>query len=138
VGKNNLLLSSLSSFNNKKICLQYCIVTVSYQYAGFYLHNVTTFSRSLASSGRELQPPIYCTSLYVYYYIGGNLQKATTFFLPPRITFHKFSDWIHQQHHNCNIIIKYICINQSLKLNQHFLNQPKTASINHFDNPSSL
>ena len=114
----------------RKLCLQFCIGADLYQYASFYLQKAATFSRVPATTGRELQPPSSCTSWYVCWYVGANLQKATTFSLPLGTTFHKFSNWIHQQHHNCNSIIKYICINQPP------FETPTTESINHFDNPS--
>ena len=87
-------------FNIKKICLQSCIGANSYQYAGTHLQKATTFSRSPAYTGRELQPPSSCTSWYVYHYIGVDLQKATTFSLPPGTKFHKFSDWMLLVHNN--------------------------------------
>ena len=53
-----------------------------------------------ASTGRELQPPSSCTSIYVYQYLSVGLQKATTFTLSPGTMFHKFSDWILLVHIN--------------------------------------
>jgi len=63
----------------RKLCLQFCTSAVLYHYAGFYLQKATTFSRSPASLGRELQPPSSCTSRCVYWYICTDLQKATSF-----------------------------------------------------------
>ena len=40
-----------------KNCLQYCTDANSYQYAGIYLHNATTFSHFPTATVRELQPP---------------------------------------------------------------------------------
>jgi hypothetical protein len=56
-GRKPPLLSSLSSFINKKIFLQSCTGADSYQYAGTHLQKATTFSRFPAPTGRELQPP---------------------------------------------------------------------------------
>jgi len=98
--KNHLLLSSLSSFNINKNCLQSCTGADSYQYAGIYLMKATTFTCSPYSTRRELQPPSSCTSRYVYQYISADLQKATTFSLPQGTTFHKFSYCILLVHNN--------------------------------------
>ena len=51
--KNYLLMSS---FNIRKTYLQYCTSVDSYQYAGTHLQKATTFSHSLAYTGRDLQP----------------------------------------------------------------------------------
>ena len=93
MGKNHLLMSSLSSFNNKKVYLQSCTGAESYQYVGFYLHKVTTFSRFPASTERELQPPSSCTSQLVC-----RCQPTKNSTLPPGITFHDFSDRIVLDH----------------------------------------
>jgi len=100
VGENHLLLLSLSSFNNRKICLQSCNGVDSYQYAGTHLQKATIFSRFPASTGRELRPPSSCIGRYVYQYVGANLHKATTFSLLPGTTFHKVSHWILLVHNN--------------------------------------
>ena len=92
MSKNHLLLLSMSFFNNKNICLQSCTD------AGIHMQKATTFSRSPATTGRELQPPSFCTSRYVYLYVCTDLQKAMTFFLPLRTMFHKFSYWILLEH----------------------------------------
>ena len=57
--KNHLLLSS---FNIRKTYLQSCTRADSYPYTNTHLRKDTTFSHSLASTGRELQPPSSCTS----------------------------------------------------------------------------
>ena len=67
-----LLFKLETSFYN------FCIIAVLYQYGGFYLQKATTFSRSPASPGRELQPPQLLYQL-MYQYVGVDLQKATTF-----------------------------------------------------------
>lgn len=88
--KNHLLLSSLFSFNIKKICLQSCTGVDAFQYTVTHLQKATTFSRFPTSTGRELQPPSSWTSLCVYYYVGIALQKDMTFSLPPRPRFINF------------------------------------------------
>ena len=69
--------------------LQYCTSADSYQHVGTHLQKVATFSCSLATTGRELQPPDFHTSFY-WQDTSNFIQKAST------LRFTRFLQFLHQ------------------------------------------
>jgi len=55
--KTTAAVVSVFNIYYKENCLQHCTGADSYQHAGTHLQKAATFSRSLATTGRELQPP---------------------------------------------------------------------------------